>query len=241
MDNELIIFAKRDEHDSIVRIISNIFLDNTEGYEEIDRWVKGEDRYLYAHADNGEYIKKRHGKPLFDEKGIPNYHGEFVEWSEEEKKERYQTLYNAQLIAQQEAELKAMMERTRRVSLLVELPDEEAVKIPYCYDSWESFIGKSLKAGDRVQYNGKLWKVRQEIPTVLENQFPSVETAALYEVIDIEHEGTLEDPIPYDQTMTVYEGKYYIENEKIYKCIRDSGQPLYATCESLVGNYFELV
>lgn len=29
-------------------------------------------------------------------------------------------------------------------------------------------------------------------------------------------------------------------NEKIYKCIRCSGQPLYATCESLIGNYFEV-
>lgn len=238
MDNELIIYAKHDENNSIIDIRSNFFIDDTEGYEEIDRWGEGEDRYLYAHADNGEYIKEKHGKPLFDEKGIPNYHGEFVEWSEEAKKEKYPTLYNAKLIAQQEAELKAMMERTQRVSFLVELPDEEAVKIPYCYDEWQK--DKLYKVGDRVQMDGKLWKCRQE-HTSQENWKPSIETASLYERIDIEHAGTLEDPIPYDQTMTVYKGKYYIENEKIYKCIRDSGQPLYATCESLVGNYFELV
>lgn len=89
--NELIIYAKRDEHDSIIRLVSNIFLDNTEGYEEIDRWTEGQDRYLYAHADNGEYVKEKYGKPLFDENGIPNYHGDFVEWNEEEKQEKYPT------------------------------------------------------------------------------------------------------------------------------------------------------
>lgn len=64
--------------------------------------------------------------------------------------------------------------------------------------------------------------------------------SCLWEVIDVEHAGTLEDPIPYDQTMTVYNGKYYLEEGITYKCVRDSGQPLYATCASLVGNYFEV-
>lgn len=112
------------------------------------------------------------------------------------------------------------------------------MKIPYCYDEWQT--NKLYKVGDRAQVDGKLWKCRQE-HTSQENWKPSIETASMWEVIDEQHEGTLEDPIPYDQTMTVYKDKYYIENEKIYKCIRDSEQPLYATCESLVGNYFELV
>ena len=68
MNNDIIIYAKYDEHNSIIRIVSNIFLDNIEGYEEIDRWVEGEDRYLYAHADNGDYVQTKHGKPLYDEK-----------------------------------------------------------------------------------------------------------------------------------------------------------------------------
>lgn len=59
---------------------------------------------------------------------------------------------------------------------------------------------------------------------------PSINTASLWEVINVENAGTLDDPIPYDQTMTVYNGKYYLEEGIIYKCIRDSGQPLYATC-----------
>lgn len=91
MDNELIIFLKRDKNNSIIDIRSNVFLTNTDGYEEIDRWVNGEDRYLYAHADNNEYIKIKHGKYLYDVLGRPNYHGDWVEWNEEEKQEKYPT------------------------------------------------------------------------------------------------------------------------------------------------------
>ena len=120
------------------------------------------------------------------------------------------------------------------------IPDQEALDCISIFPEWESYIGKSMPEGVRTQYEGKLYKSRQEIPTVLANQHPGIETAALYVVIDQEHEGTLEDPIPYDQMMEVFNGKYYIEDEIIYKCIRDSGQPLYATCASLVGNYFEV-
>lgn len=142
---------------------------------------------------------------------------------------------------EQENQLQTMVMSAYRAAFLDDLPDEEAVEIPLCYPAWSSYIGETLNKDDRVEYNGKLWKVRQEIATVLENQYPSTETAALYERIDIQHAGTLEDPIPYENTMTVYKDKYYIEEEIIYKCIRDSEQPLYATCASLVGNYFEVV
>lgn len=119
-------------------------------------------------------------------------------------------------------------------------PNSVALKFVSLYPKWESFIGKSMEADVRFQYNGELWQTRQAIATVLENQYPSIDTAALYERIDEEHAGTLEDPIPYANTMTVYNGKYYQEAGITYKCIRDSGQPLYATCASLVGNYFEV-
>lgn len=124
---------------------------------------------------------------------------------------------------------------------LESIPDAKAAKIPLMYTPWSDFIGKALKKDKRIEYGGVLWKVRQDIVTVLENQPPSVETASLYERIDVEHAGTIDDPIPYANTMTVYNGKYYLEDGIKYKCIRDSGQPLYASCASLVGNYFQVV
>lgn len=120
----------------------------------------------------------------------------------------------------QEAQLEQMMISNIRPMFLENLSDEQAATIPLCYDPWTT--NKLYKVGDRCEYDGKLWKCRQE-HTSQENWKPSINTASLWEVIDVEHAGTLEDPIPYDQTMTVYNGKYYTENGTIYKCIRDSG------------------
>lgn len=63
---------------------------------------------------------------------------------------------------------------------------------------WEELIGSTLKAGFKLQYHGILYKTRQEINPVLEIYPPSVDTASLYEEIDETHEGTKEDPIPYN-------------------------------------------
>lgn len=91
MENDLIVYAKYDEHNSIIAIDSNIFIDNLTDWKQIDKWVEGQDRYLYSHAGNGEYIKEKHGKSLYDENGKPNFHGDFVEYTDEEKEKLYPT------------------------------------------------------------------------------------------------------------------------------------------------------
>ena len=161
--------------------------------------------------------------------------GKLVELTPEEKEEFYPTQKDEK--AEQEETLEQMMFASARASFLVELDDTQAAKLPLCYDPWTT--DKAYKVGDRVLCDGKLWKCRQA-HTSQENWKPSINTASLWEVINVENAGTLDDPIPYDQTMTVYNGKYYLEEGIIYKCVRDSGQPLYATCASLVGNYFEV-
>ena len=174
----------------------------------------------------------------FDEMTIFNYKvvdGKLVELTTEEKEEFYPAQKDEK--EEQEATLEQMMFASARASFLVELDDTQAAKLPLCYDPWTT--GKAYKVGDRVLCDGKLWKCRQA-HTSQENWKPSINTASLWEVINVENAGTLEDPIPYDQTMTVYNGKYYLEEGIIYKCVRDSGQPLYSTCASLVGNYFEV-
>lgn len=226
MNNDIIIYAKYDENNSIIRIVSNIFLDDTDGYVEIDRWVKGEDRYLYTHADDGEYVKEKHGKPLYDEKGIPNFHGNFVEWSEEEKNEKYPTLYNPQLIAQQEAELKVMMERTQRVSFLVELSDEDAIKVKLLFDAWEDDPNKfSYEVGMRRTYNNGLWKC-EKAHEKQESWYPGVDPTLWTQLDKDEHKGTQDDPIPVPDSVTTSEfeyviGKYYLEGEDVYICKRE--------------------
>lgn len=127
----------------------------------------------------------------------------------------------------------------------MQLTDEQSLQFKSLYPTWESFIGKSLSTGYKVRYNDRLYKVRQNIATVLENQYPSIDTAALYEEInEVEsggHAGTLEDPIPYNNNMQLYNGKYYSQNGSIYLCNRDTEQPVYQDLSSLVDIYVQLV
>lgn len=184
-----------------------------------------------------DYVNDKNGCGVYNFKISEN---KAVKIDDEEKKQLYPFLYPNEIETEKEiheTSLQTMMAASARASFLVELPDEKAAMIPLCYDPWTT--DKVYKVGDRVECDGKLWKCRQA-HTSQENWKPSIETASLWEAIDVEHAGTLEDPIPYDQTMTVYNAKYYLEEGITYKCIRDSGQPLYATCASLVGNYFEV-
>lgn len=115
--------------------------------------------------------------------------------------------------------------------------DQTALKALILYTDWEP--GKAVAVGDRRQHDGKLYKCRQA-HTTQEDWTPDA-TPALWEVIDPVHAGTAEDPIPYDQAMAVYKGKIYSYGGKLYECIRDSGNPLYAEPGALLGNYFNLI
>ena len=118
--------------------------------------------------------------------------------------------------------------------------DEQALKVMSLYPEWESFIGSSLSAGMRVRYADRLYKVRQAIAAVLENQPPSIDTAALYEEINESHAGTLEDPIPYNNNMELTEGLYYAQDGIIYRCTRNTEQAVYNPLKDLVGIYVEV-
>ena len=93
---------------------------------------------------------------------------------------------------------------------------------------------------NRYRYNNVLYYTNTPHVTQ-ENWAPGIATASIWTSIDVEHEGTLEDPIPYDTNMVIYEGKYYIYDGIIYKCIKDSGIPLYNVPENAKGTFFEKV
>ena len=122
-----------------------------------------------------------------------------------------------------------------------DVSDEDALKRPLLVYPWENYIGKSLTKGQIVSYNDRLWRVRQDVASVLENQPPSLDTAALYGVIEVEASGTLDDPIEYTPPMEIFEGKYYTQNGVKYKCVRGSGQELSHDLSALVGLYVEIV
>lgn len=120
------------------------------------------------------------------------------------------------------------------------LTDNQAISVKNLHPEWKEFIGKSLSTGFRVLHEDALYKVRQDISVVLENQPPSIDTAALYEEINETHDGTKADPIPYNNNMALELGKYYIQDNIIYMCTRDTGQAVYQDLSDLVGIYVQI-
>lgn len=121
------------------------------------------------------------------------------------------------------------------------LTDEQALSVKNLYPEWSTFINKKLEKDYKVLYQDKLYKVRQAIAVVLENQPPSIETAALYEEINETNAGTQEDPIPYNNNMELFAGKYYSQDGVVYKCTRNTEQAVYHNLSDLVGLYVEKV
>lgn len=129
----------------------------------------------------------------------------------------------------QELVVKQYNERT-------DISNEEALDYMAIIYPWDYYLDKVLTEGMMVTYEDKPWRVRQT-HTPLEIYPPSLVTASLYEAIDKEHDGTLEDPIPYNPPMEIFIDKYYIENDEVYKCIRNSDTALSHSLRDLVGIY----
>ena len=109
------------------------------------------------------------------------------------------------------------------------------------YPTFESIIGKTVKHGFKFTHGGKLWKTEQPEMTIQEHYVPGMGTESLYSEVCESHAGTLEDPIPYSGNMALESGKYYSQDGKVYRCTRDTGNPVYNALSELVGLYVEEV
>lgn len=121
-----------------------------------------------------------------------------------------------------------------------DISDEEALDRSIIIYDWNHYIGKSLTKGQVVVYNDNVYRVRQDISEVLDIYPPDITTASLYEVIVLTATGEENDPILYTPPMEIFKDKYYIQNNVVYKCIRDSGTALSHDLNTLIGLYVEL-
>ena len=113
--------------------------------------------------------------------------------------------------------------------------DNTALRMLAFYPEWAA--GAAYTVGHKVRRNGKLWRVVQA-HTSQEGWEPE-NAASLWEQINETHAGTIDDPILYSGNMALTNGLYYMQDWVIYKCTRDTGNPVYhALCE-LVGLYVE--
>ena len=115
--------------------------------------------------------------------------------------------------------------------------DNTALRMREFYPEWAA--GQAYTAGYKVQHGGKLWRCIQA-HTSQDSWAPSTDTASLWERIDETHAGTQYDPIPYDGSMALTAGLYYIQDGVTYLCNRDTGNPVYNALSELVGIYVEV-
>lgn len=137
------------------------------------------------------------------------------------------------------AELRPMIE-----AAAMSLSDGEAAKAVELFPAWAYPV--SYIAGNRVSDSGKLYKCRKA-HTSQERWNPAA-TPDLWVVIDVDHAGTQDDPIPAARGMEYTYGLYYKDPEdtKLYLCERTGEQAggkitLQYLPHELVGNYFKAV
>ena len=128
------------------------------------------------------------------------------------------------------------------ISARLTATDEAALIGKELYPVWAENI--SVLVNDRYQYGDKLYKCVQA-HTTQANWTPDL-TPAMWTVIDVEHAGTIDDPIPASRGMEYVKGKYYIENDVIYLMNRQGMQDgesivLQYMPSELIGQYFEIV
>jgi len=118
----------------------------------------------------------------------------------------------------------------------ISVDDGTALRMSGYYPAWES--GADYAVGERVRYGGKLYRVLTA-HTSQADWAPDT-AVTLFVRIDEEHDGTKYDPIPYDGNMALESGRYYVQEGIVYRCVRDTVNPVYHALAELVGVYAEV-
>ena len=126
----------------------------------------------------------------------------------------------------------------------VSLSDGEAASVPELITAWAYPV--DYAKGDRRSYGGKVHKCCQAHTS--QADWTPDKTPALWTIINVDHAGTQDDPIPAARGMEYEYGKYYLDGEdgKTYLCERTGEQAggkitLQYLPHELVGNYFKAV
>ncbi len=128
--------------------------------------------------------------------------------------------------------------------------DAEAAKSPELVARWADHIGEAVAPGDRMSdadNNGVLhaYRVNDGHGHTTQADWPPHSTPAMWTIIDLEHAGTQDDPIPAARGMEYTYGLFYKDPEdtKLYLCERIGEQSgnkitLQYLPHELVGQYF---
>ena len=114
---------------------------------------------------------------------------------------------------------------------------EESLELAAYFPKWKE--DEPMPIGRKVLHEGSLFEVIQE--HISQADWDPRSAISLFKVVQVKAEGTVDDVILWEQGMVLEEGKYYMDDDVKYLCIRDSGNPLYYSLDILVGNYVEIV
>lgn len=146
------------------------------------------------------------------------------------------------------AELRPMIEQAAK-----SFTDTEAAKSPELVARWADHIGEVVAPGDRMSDTDndgilRVYRVNDGHGHTTQADWPPHSTPAMWTIIDLEHAGTQDNPIPAARGMEYTYGLYYRDPEdtKLYKCERTGEQSggkivLQYLPHELVGNYFTAV
>lgn len=146
------------------------------------------------------------------------------------------------------AELRPMIEQAAK-----SFTDADAAKSPELVARWADHIGEAVAPGDRmsdVDNDGILhvYRVNDGHGHTTQADWPPHSTPAMWTIIDLEHAGTQDDPIPAARGMEYTYGLYYKDPEdtKLYKCERTGEAAggkivLQYLPHELAGQYFTAV
>ena len=117
------------------------------------------------------------------------------------------------------------------------LSDTDALNGVELFAVWASDTDYAV--GDRVSYEGTLYKCRQSHTS--QSIYTPDMIPALWEVVAEPGQGdTPDNPIPYNNNMELFEGKYYSQYDVTYICTRSTGTAVYNDLADLVHIYVEV-
>ena len=119
--------------------------------------------------------------------------------------------------------------------------DQVALAAAELYPEWGVLpVGTELTAGMRVYHIDKLYRVIQTHKLQADWE-PGFGAESLFTRIDEVHSGSEDDPIPYEGNMALVSGLHYAQGGVVYRCTRDTINPVYHALADLVGLYVEVV
>lgn len=179
---------------------------------------------MIVKAGNGCYLTESYDTPIenrrFEKQVIVSSAEELSMWREITETEKDKMTMQAKLFDVESVDYDYLNKVDVMLSGIVakvndaNLTDAQAIEKKRFFPLWNDEIGNEHYAGFKFQYGETLYEVLQP-HTFAAEWVPGTGTESMYKVVT-EHEGSIEDPIPWEHNMELVEGLYYTDKDVLY-------------------------